>query len=59
MALFVLLLFKLIFPLGSWRGRRLLLSRWRRLTRWEFWPRWAFYPPIVAYIVWLAIKHQA
>ncbi|MGE0442237.1 MAG: alpha/beta fold hydrolase [Gemmatimonadales bacterium] len=58
-ALFVLLVFKLVFPLGSWRGRRLLLSRWRRLTRWEFWPRWAFYPPIVAYIVWLAIKHRS
>ena len=59
MALGVLLLFKLVVPLGSWRGRRLLVSRWRRLTRWEFWPRWAFYPPIAAYIGWLAFKHRS
>ncbi len=29
---------RLIVPLFTWRGRRLLLSRWRRLTNWEFWP---------------------
>ena len=29
---------RLIVPLFTWRGRRLLLSRWRRLSRWEFWP---------------------
>lgn len=28
----------LILPLFTWRGRRLLLSRWRRLSGWEFWP---------------------
>ena len=53
------LVMKLLVPLFSWRGRRLALSRWRRLTRWEFWPRWAFYPPIVAYIAWLALKHRS
>ncbi len=52
-------LVKLIVPLGSWRGRRLLFSRWRRLTRWEFWPRWAFYPPIAFYIGWLALRHRS
>ncbi len=41
----------------TWRGRRLLLSRWRRLTRWEFWPMWAFYPPVLLYIGWLALRH--
>ncbi len=55
--LFVLL--KLLIPLATWRGRRLLLSRWRRLTRWEFWPRWAFYPPIVLYVLWLALRHRS
>ena len=29
---------RLIVPLFTWRGRRLLLSRWRRLSNWEFWP---------------------
>ena len=53
------LVIKLFVPLFSWRGRRLLLSRWRRLTRWEFWPRWAFYPPVVVYVAWLALKHRS
>lgn len=44
--------------MATWRGRRLLLSRWRRLTRWEFWPLWVFYPPVVLYILWLGIKHR-
>lgn len=55
-ALVLFLLLKLVIPLGTHRGRRLLLSRWRRLTRWEFWPRWAFYPPVVLYVLWLAAK---
>ena len=58
-ALVLFLLLKLIIPLTTWRGRRLLLSRWRRLSRWEFWPRWLFYPPVVLYILWLALKHRS
>jgi membrane protein DedA with SNARE-associated domain/pimeloyl-ACP methyl ester carboxylesterase len=50
---------KLVIPLFTHRGRRLLLSRWRRLTRWEFWPRWAFYPPVVLYVLWLGLKHRS
>ena len=41
------------------RGRRLFISKWRRLTRWEFWPPWAFYPPVVAYIVCLMARHRS
>jgi membrane protein DedA with SNARE-associated domain len=41
------------------RGRRLLLSRWRRLTRWEFWPIWLFYLPIAGWIAWLALRHRS
>ena len=58
-AIALFLLLKFLIPLATWRGRRMLLSRWRRLTRWEFWPRWAFYPPIVAYVLWLALKHRS
>jgi membrane protein DedA with SNARE-associated domain/pimeloyl-ACP methyl ester carboxylesterase len=53
------LLLKILIPLCTWRGRRLLLSRWRRLSRWEFWPRWAFYPPVVLYVLWLGLKHRS
>ncbi len=55
----LLLLIKLALRLATWRGRRMLLSRWRRLTRWEFWPLWAFYPPVVCYITYLALKHRS
>jgi hypothetical protein len=57
--LVLFLALKLVIPLFTYRGRRLLLSRWRRLTRWEFWPRWAFYPPVVLYILWLALRHRS
>jgi membrane protein DedA with SNARE-associated domain/pimeloyl-ACP methyl ester carboxylesterase len=50
---------KLVLPLLSWRGRRRLVGRWRRLVAWEFWPAWAFYPPVVLWIVWLALRHRS
>ena len=43
----VLLILKVLVPALSWRGRRLLLSKWRRLTRWEFWPLAVFQLPVV------------
>ncbi|MCM2269902.1 MAG: DedA family protein, partial [Thermoanaerobaculia bacterium] len=52
-ALVVLLLLKVLVPALGWRGRRLLLSRWRRLVRWEFWPLWLFQLPVVAHWLWL------
>jgi len=48
---------KLLDRLSSYKGRRLLVSRWRRIKRWEFWPLWVFYPPVVAYVAWLALRH--
>lgn len=41
------------------RGRRLILSTWRRCTRWEFWPPWIFYPPVLAYVAYLMAKHRS
>jgi membrane protein DedA with SNARE-associated domain len=55
----IFLVLKLVVPLFSWRGRRLLLGRWRRLTRWEYWPPWVFYPPVVLYILYLGCKHRS
>ena len=52
------ILVELVIPLFSFRGRRLLLSAWRRKTRWEFWPPWVFYPPVVLYVAWLGLKHR-
>ncbi len=50
------LLIKLIIPLFSYRGRRMLLSSYRRKTRWEFWPPYVFYIPIVVYNLYLGLR---
>ena len=49
---------ELIVPLFTYRGRRLLYSRWQRLRRFEFWPTWAVYLPLWPYLVWLALRHR-
>ena len=54
--LLVWLLVRLGLQASTWRGRRLLLSRWRRIVRWEFWPMWAVYPPVVLWITWLGLR---
>ncbi|MEM7147363.1 MAG: alpha/beta fold hydrolase [Verrucomicrobiota bacterium] len=53
------LIVRIAFPLCSWRGRRLLLGKWRRTVRWEFWPSWAFYPPVILFIIWLGLKYRS
>lgn len=58
-AILIYLLIKLLVRLSTWRGRRLLVSSWRRMTNWEFWPPYVFYPPVVAYVVWLMLKHRS
>ncbi len=50
------LVVRTVLPLFSWRGRRLLRSRWTRLCHWEFWPMWAIYPPVVLCLLWQAIR---
>jgi membrane protein DedA with SNARE-associated domain/pimeloyl-ACP methyl ester carboxylesterase len=52
-------LIKLLVRLSTWKGRRLLVSSWRRMTHWEFWPPYVFYPPVAAYIAWLMLKHRS
>jgi membrane protein DedA with SNARE-associated domain/pimeloyl-ACP methyl ester carboxylesterase len=54
----ILAIIKLSVRLSTARGRRLLISSWRRLTRWEFWPPYVFYPPVVCYVAWLMLKHR-
>src|SRR5262249_49395728 len=49
---------KLARAIATYRGRRLLVSSWRRATRWEFWPPWLFYLPVVAHAVRLGIRHR-
>lgn len=56
--LFALLLRMVLIPLLTRRGRRLLAGRWQRWRHWEFWPPWLFYPPVVAWILWLGLRHR-
>ncbi|MCW5967064.1 MAG: alpha/beta fold hydrolase [Blastocatellales bacterium] len=58
-SLAIYLLVRFALGMATWRGRRMLLGRWRRITRWEFWPAWIFYLPIVAYVGFLALKHRS
>ena len=41
----------------TWRDR--LSIFWERTSRWEFWPSWLYYAPIVAWILWLGLKHRS
>ena len=50
---------RIIAPLFSYRGRRLLLSWFRRLTRWEFWPPAVFYLPVIGYFCYLAVRFRS
>jgi membrane protein DedA with SNARE-associated domain/pimeloyl-ACP methyl ester carboxylesterase len=50
-------LVKLALPFSTTRGRRLLVSSWRRFWRWEFWPPYVFYLPVICYIARLVLKH--
>lgn len=48
-----------VAALFTWKGRRLLLSRWRRLVRWEFWPAWLANFPVVMNWLWLGLRYRS
>jgi membrane protein DedA with SNARE-associated domain len=50
---------RVLAPLFSHRGRRLLLSFFRRVTRWEFWPPVVFYLPVVFYYAYLSLRFRS
>jgi membrane protein DedA with SNARE-associated domain len=55
----IFILVRSVTTLATYRGRRGLVRRWRRLSRWEFWPPYLFYPPVVAYILYLGIRFRS
>ena len=58
----ILLIFavdRLLIPSLTWRGRRLLLSRWTRFRRWEFWPMWMVYPPVLLSLLGQAFRYRS
>lgn len=50
---------KLISKLISWKNRRLLVGRLKRVYKWEFWPVQIFYLPVFFYVLICAIKHRS
>ena len=58
-AVLIYLVVKTLVRISTWRGRRLLVSSWRRITNWEFWPAYVFYPPVVIYVAWLMLKYRS
>ncbi|MCH6256670.1 alpha/beta fold hydrolase [Puniceicoccaceae bacterium K14] len=50
---------RLTVSCATWKGRRLLYSKFQRLIRWEFWPMWALYPPVIIYIAWLMLRYRS
>lgn len=57
--IFAIIIFRIIFKLSTWRGRRLFIGRLKRIKNWEFWSLKVFYFPVVLYIAWLAFKHRS
>ncbi len=49
---------RLILKLSSFRGRRLILSRLKRIIHWEFWPSWLIYLPVGVYIFGLGVLRR-
>ena len=52
------LILQLVRALASWKRRRLLLGKMRRVANWEFWPLPVFYAPVVLYACWLGLRYR-
>ncbi len=55
----LLVIWKCIVPLFTYRGRRGFVRRWLRFKRYEYWPTWVFYPPMVLYVVTQMIRFRS
>ena len=54
----IVFILKIVIPLFSYKGRRLLLSRYRQLTHWEYWSPIILYLPVFFYVIYLGIKYR-
>lgn len=55
---FLVMIVKVIIPVFSYKGRRFLVSRYRRLTRWQYWPSIITHIPVFFYILYLGIRYR-
>jgi membrane protein DedA with SNARE-associated domain len=49
---------RILIPMSTRRGRKKLQGQFKRLRHYEFWPSWALYLPVVAYMLWLGVRHR-
>ncbi|SHF86588.1 membrane protein DedA, SNARE-associated domain [Fodinibius roseus] len=56
--LLLIIIAKAIIPAFSYRGRRFLVSRYRRLTHWQHWPSFLLYMPVFFYILYLGWRYR-
>ncbi len=54
-----MVIFKLIIPSFTYRGRRLMYSRYKRIINWEYWPVWLLYLPVFFYVLYLAVRYRS
>ncbi|MBO6524400.1 MAG: VTT domain-containing protein [Balneolaceae bacterium] len=53
------ILFKILIPMLTFRGRRVLIGKWKRIMNWEFWPPYIIYGFVLVYVFTLWIKHKS
>lgn len=56
---FLLFIVRFGFKLTSWKYRRHIVGRIKRVTNWEYWPIQIFYFPVVLYVLMLALKFRS
>lgn len=52
------LFFNIVIPSFTFKGRRLLVGRWKRLVHWEFWSPFIIYSFVQMYAFWLWIIYR-
>lgn len=52
-------IFRVVRSFTTWKKRRLLIGKIKRITNWEFWPLPVFYAPVVLYIGWLGLRSRS
>lgn len=53
------ILFKIIIPMFTFKGRRILIGKWKRIINWEFWSPFIPYTFVMIYVFGLWIKHRS
>jgi membrane protein DedA with SNARE-associated domain len=59
LGLLIFTMTRIIVPLFTFRGRRLLVGALRRQMHWEYWPRWRLYWPVLGTILWQSLRHRS